>query len=660
MKPDITLLEKNESIYIKINAETFEFVAPDSFWDSLASIFGYDYLNSVEKFKDRFLENRLEPYELKKFINNLICNDLYDISNNKDTFWTKKNFERDLNSWPYVFSALSDFFIWLSETDRDFVYKDDFKVRIQDFLSHYPNETLNYQILEEKLLDISFFNSLKGVIDLVYRNSEFHKRLVVERKIKVYIEPEKIGRTDKQLLEKKVENERLSLELEQLKEQRLKNEELTRQLEEKLAELKQRKSSMDEEVAHKAKEIVDNRMPEELEKIKEHNHKSILDDVFGSHTEPLSKSDLFEKEEAERERRKRLEEVERREFKSEIREQINEHGKTINEAKSEFKDYTSAHSVEHANEKADYRIAFERLDAKIEKVKIETDIRFVKVESESEKRYVQLESGMQVLKSYVENFGITINARIDKEISTVGHTIADLKINIKESFMSVEKEFGVRDIRFREEILKLNENQMKIVGYLETLKNQTENFKQQVQNEMSRALIEIDRKGLTFEQVRATASQLLEKTEILYRGIQVENGGLKNKLEASLGELELGKKSMFVELSKQKLVLEKATQDVYHTAKEVAYGKMDIELLHSEKQQRLNESQMQLNSTLQEIRMKEQEMKSFWANESTRNRLENQIALLHERSQYEKSHLERRAEEAEFVVRRLRDKNLAY
>ncbi|MCB0541108.1 MAG: hypothetical protein KDE33_26615, partial [Bacteroidetes bacterium] len=492
------------------------------------------------------------------------------------------------------------------------------------------------------------------------RNSEFHKRLVVERKIKVYIEPEKIGRTDKQILEKKVENEKLTLELEQLKAQRLKNEELTRQLEEKLAELKLRKSSMDEEVAHKAREIVENRMHEELEKIKEQNHKSILDEVFGSHTESLSKSDLFEKEEAERERRRRLEEVERREFKSEIREQIDEHGKKIHEVKSEFQDYTSTHSVEHANEKADNRIAFERLDAKIEKVKTETDIRFVKVESESEKRYIQLESGMQVLKSYVDNFGITINARIDKEISTVGHSIADLKINIKESFMSVEKEFGVRDIRFKEEILNLNENQMKIVGYLESLKSQTENFKQQVQNEMSRALIEIDRKGITFEQVRATASQLLEKTEVLYRGIQVENGGLKNRLEASLGELELGKKSMFVELSKQKLVLEKATQDVYHTAKEVAYGKMDIELLHSEKQQRLNESQSQLNSTLQEIRMKEQEMKSFWANESTRNRLENQISLLHERSHIEKSQLERRAEEAEFVVRRLRDKNLAY
>jgi hypothetical protein len=660
MKPDITLLEENRSIDIELKADTFEFNAPDGFWDSVAQIFRNYYLSEVDKYRDRFLENRLESYELKKLVNNLICSDLYEIHNINGVFWTKSTFERDLNAWPYIFSALSDFLIWLSETDRSFVYKNDFKEKIQDCLSHYPNETLNYLILEEKLMDISFFNSLKAVIDLIYRDSESHKRLVAERKIKVYIEPEKIGRTEKQILEKKLENEKLTLELEQLKAQRLKNEELTRQLEEKLTELKQRKSSMDEEVAHKAKEIVDNRMPDELEKIKEHNHKSILDEVFGSHAEPLSKSDLFEKEEAERERRRRLEEVERREFKSEIREQINEHGKTIYEAKSEFKDYTSAHSVEHANEKADNRIAFERLDAKIEKVKIETDIRFIKVESESEKRYIQLESGMEVLKSYVDNFGITINARIDKEISTVGHAIADLKINIKESFMSVEKEFAVRDVRFKEEILNLNENQMKIVGYLETLKNQTENFKQQIQNEMSRALIEIDRKGLTFEEVRATASHLLEKTEILYKGIQVENGGLKNKLEASLGELELGKKSMFVELSKQKLVLEKATQDVYHTAKEVAYGKLDIELLHSEKQQRLNESQSQLNSTLQEIRMKEQEMKSFWANESTRNRLENQIAFLHERSQSEKSHLERRAEEAEFVVRRLRDKNLAY
>ncbi len=620
-----------------------------------------DYLKEIEFYKISYLENRLEIIELKVFINNLICYHLFEeLLKSYYYFWNLKTFERDFYSWQYIFPAISEFLHWLSETGIYFNYKLELKNKIKFFLSKYPNEAINYQVLDEKLEDIDFFKALKRLLDLIYRESDWHKEELERYNIIPYIEPEKRVSFDKKLAQKRLEYESLSNEIEEMKLQRIKMEQLNREFEELLATQRAKANQFDEEVYKKAEAIVDERLPHELEKIKENNHKNILDNLFGDIANTLSNSDMFEKEEAERERRKRLEEVERREFKTEIREQINEHGKTIFEAKSEFKDFTSEHSVEHANEKADYRIAFERLDAKIEKVKIETDIRFIKAESESEKRYIQLESGMQVLKSYVDNFGITINARIDKEIITVGQSIADLKIGIRESFMGVEKEFAVRDVRFKEEILKLNENQMKIVGYLETLKNQTENFKQQVQNEMSRALIEIDRKGLTFDQVRATASQLLEKTEILYRGIQVENGGLKNKLEASLGELELGKQSMFVELSKQKLVLEKATQDVYHTAKEVAYGKLDVELLHSEKQQRLNESQSQLNGTLQEIRMKEQEMKSFWANESTRNRLENQIGLLHERSQIEKSHLERRAEEAEFVVRRLRDKNLAY
>lgn len=660
MEPDSRFMEGENYQFIILNPKTLKFQEGKLVNPHWGNIDRPDYLKKINLYRDSYLQNRLEIVELKEFINNLICHHLYHDYGSHCFFWNSTTFERDFYSWQYIFPAISEFLLWLSETGRYFNYRLELNDRIKLYLSKYPNDALNYQVLEEKLEDIDFFKALKHLIDIIYRESDWHKEEIDRCGIIPYVEPENRISFDKKLAQKRLEYESLSNEIEEMKLQRIKMEQLNREFEELLATQRAKANLFDEEVYKKAEAIVDERLPHELEKIKENNHKNILDNLFGDIANTLSNSDMFEKEEAERERRKRLEEIERREFKTEIREQINEHGKTIYEAKSEFRDYTSAHGVEHANERADNRIAFERLDAKIEKVKIEADIRFIKVESESEKRYIQLESGMQVLKSYVENFDITINARIDKEISTVGHAIADLKISIKESFMSVEKEFGVRDIRFKEEILNLNENQMKIVGYLEILKNQTENFKQQIQNEMSRALIEIDRKGLTFEEVRATASQLLERTEILYRGIQVENGGLKNKLEASLGELELGKKSMFVELSKQKLVLEKATQDVYHTAKEVAYGKLDIELLHSEKQQRLNESQGQLNSTLQEIRMKEQEMKSFWANESTRNRLENQLSLLHERSQIEKSHLERRAEEAEFVVRRLRDKNLAY
>lgn len=647
---------ESEFAFITVDTDDFEFDSDcrNHLHPSTPEDLHHTYRVWIREFIER------EGVSMSQFISSCIVSELYYSLNERGLFWERKSFIRDYNSMPFIFMALKKFFYWLLNYASKFDFSMDFNHRMRLYLSESRDSKNLIKILNEKMENDVFYNKIIVLINFFDRNGLSFEKWKQSKKDKLKNNKDLFNDTDIRSAIETIAYEKARKEIETMNQLISRNLELKSELESKLLSLDEKISTIDEIILKKAQEIVDSKLPLEVNKIKEENQKDLFNKIFNQDISNLSKSDVFEKEEAERERRKRLEEVERREFKSEIREQINEHGKTIYEAKSEFKDYTSAHSVEHANEKADYRIAFERLDAKIEKVKIETDIRFVKVESESEKRYVQLESGMQVLKSYVENFDITINARIDREISTVGHTIADLKINIKESFMSVDKEFGVRDVRFKEEILKLNENQMKIVGYLETLKNQTENFKQQVQNEMSRALIEIDRKGLTFEQVRATASQLLEKTEILYRGIQVENGGLKNKLEASLGELELGKKSMFVELSKQKLVLEKATQDVYHTAKEVAYGKLDIELLHSEKQQRLNESQSQLNGTLQEIRMKEQEMKSFWANESTRNRLENQIALLHERSQYEKSHLERRAEEAEFVVRRLRDKNLAY
>lgn len=603
-----------------------------------------------------FMENKLPLEHLNWEISNVICIELFIKVKKNVNFWKEDTFEYELNNLPNLYCAIRDFLHWASLTTDELDFERDFFIRIDEFTKIYQNDDMLMSLLYEKMDIEPFRLNMQSLFNFFHRNSKWHKKMLELYNLKPFIDEQnkKKREIDRSLNELYLLEKKLYKKEVELNNRETSLNELAKTLERENKELTVLKNNIQEKIIQAAQSIVDSVLPDAMNQVQESSAKILLSNILEkADNEKLSNSELFDLEEAERKRQKKIDAFERQQHELNLEKQI------LN-IKSEIQSYTTAHSIEHANEKADNRIAFERLDAKIEKVKIETDIRFVKVESESEKRYIQLESGMQVLKSYVDNFGITINARIDREISTVGQSIADLKINIKESFMSVEKEFGVRDVRFKEEILKLNENQMKIVGYLETLKNQTENFKQQVQNEMSRALIEIDRKGLTFEQVRATASHLLEKTEVLYKGIQVENGGLKNKLEASLGELELGKQSMFVELSKQKLVLEKATQDVYHTAKEVAYGKMDIELLHSEKQQRLNESQMQLNGTLQEIRTKEQLMKSSWANESVRTRLENQISYLNERSMIEKSNLERRAEEAEFVVRKLRDKNLAY
>ncbi len=291
-----------------------------------------------------------------------------------------------------------------------------------------------------------------------------------------------------------------------------------------------------------------------LVQIDRKNKENLLTDIFGnSEVTGYARSDEFEKQQFQQVVKKKEEELQLREIKHEVASHLFEQDKRILEYRYEAKD-------ESAQLREEVRTGFTKV--------AET---FLLVEKE-----------MMTFKSYVVEKFSQLELNFFNELNNIRETIGRMQVDVSKQFSDIKVQFG-------REIVRLDQQQIRIVDKVQTLHNQVKSFGvevMQIKNEAERYSIR--------------AEDVLNRANIAYQKHQVAIQSISKDLDLNLQQMSLHKKEFANEVGSSKLQLERISQDQYLALKDIAYEKMGINILRDEYQQRATLEQTKMQNLLSE------------------------------------------------------------
>ncbi|MEO1262357.1 MAG: hypothetical protein AAFZ15_26355 [Bacteroidota bacterium] len=309
--------------------------------------------------------------------------------------------------------------------------------------------------------------------------------------------------------------------------------------------------------------------------IDQKNKQALNQHIFGDKPIEYVRSDEYENQKKINSKRKKEDELNIREFKQEMREDI-------------------------------FNL---RVEGQEERFKIRRDL----VDG-----FAYIHSEFSNLKGFVTEKFVFLDGRITTEISKVNERIGDLRVEIKQELSDFKVQVG-------REIVRLDKYMLQVVGKLETYKARVEKFTHEVRQ------VKLDA-----ERNQVRAERMLNQAQNHYLNHQANLKVLGKDLEVAVGKISLYSSQFSTKVAQSKLMLDRASMEQVNSLKEIAHERIGVNLLRQDHQGRQRESETRMSKLINEKRHIEERMRINQNNHQQMNALRHELYMNQEQLQYER------------------------
>ena len=331
---------------------------------------------------------------------------------------------------------------------------------------------------------------------------------------------------------------------------------------------------------------------EHISKVKK---KEVLNNIFGEQsTDNYARSDEFDRQQYQEETKKKKDELDTREFKQDVREQLFEQDQKIHEVSYEAQQDRYAIRQE-------LQEGFKQVDAK-----------FVYFGE----RFTKLEGEFANFKGYVAEKFSHLEVTFLKEITSVKEMVTTLRADVKTEFANTKLQFG-------KEILRIDKQQVSIIDRMQKYENQVKKFS-----------IEMIQLKNTAERFAIRGEDLLNRANTIHQRHKVVLQQASNDLQLGLQQISLHKESFANTVGAAKLQIDETAKDMHFTLKDMAYERIGINMLRQEHDQRSELEREKMKNLIQEKRHLEQKIQMRLANGQQAAGLQHQLQMTQENLNY--------------------------
>lgn len=291
------------------------------------------------------------------------------------------------------------------------------------------------------------------------------------------------------------------------------------------------------------------------EKIDRENKKELLNDLFQEHPNEYDQSEEFEKRKYQDQVKKQKEELEIENLKLDLDKHLFEQDQAIYEVKKEA-------------EEDRHHIRLEMHDG------------FSKVDD----KFLHLEKDIATFKGFVIEKFARVETQFAKEIGHVKDLVSNLRVEVKQELADTKVMFG-------KEIVRLDKQQLKIVGQLQDYEAKVRAF-----------ATEVEKAKLHAEKVAMRGEEMLNRANTIYQSHKAEMTVLSSNLSTGLQQMALYKSDFALSVGKAKLKMDELSNDHYVALKSIAMEKAGVNMLRQDFQQRYENQQLKMQKLVDEKR----------------------------------------------------------
>lgn len=341
-------------------------------------------------------------------------------------------------------------------------------------------------------------------------------------------------------------------------------------------------------------------------RVEKENKSAILNDIFGTPERSVpvnsqySASDDYEKQRYQDNLRKREEELQFREFQQTANEKFFQQDMKIHENKQEI------HSL-----------------------RIDMDGKFLLIQT----ALLDLKNQVITLTVYVDRKFNEMEISFYNEIALVKECLVNFKAEVSQKFSEVT-------LRFGQEILRLDQAQLKIIDRVGAL-----------QLEVKQCGIEMIQLRNLFDRGQIRAEEMLSRASILHEKSQLSMQAISKEVQLNLQQMAIHKQGFANEVGSATLKLERISQDQYLALKDVAYEKMGVNMLRQEFDQRVALEQGKLNNMLADKRRVEERIQERISRNQQVSDLKHQLHMAEEKIGHASQRMNLMQQEASIIRR---------
>lgn len=345
----------------------------------------------------------------------------------------------------------------------------------------------------------------------------------------------------------------------------------------------QKDERLNQERERKAQEIkFQNTLKQHTSEVKMQTKKEYLNNLLeGADTIEYSKSDVFEREANENRNRKKEEELKLRELEIKVTEKIQNQDKVINQVKME--------GVLGRND-----------------IILKMQTGFLKIEGE-----------FMNFKQYVGEKFNQLDIRLANELNSMYNLIKDVERELKEENSELRLTFG-------KEILRLDSQQIKIVGKVENYVNKVNGF-----------AADIERVKLESERNSWNAQKILSMAEMVNKEHRLEIEKASLKLDRGLEKMSLNNHEFANTVGTAKLRLDVISQEQFLALKDIAIEKKGIGAMRDAQESRAKAEQSNMEKLIERKKHLESKMADRDSNNQKIMRLQHRINMTNEQVKHQ-------------------------
>lgn len=296
------------------------------------------------------------------------------------------------------------------------------------------------------------------------------------------------------------------------------------------------------------KNEIEKALQQHTDKIGKEKKSEVLNQIFGKETNKYSSSDVFEKQQFEETNKKKKEELDVREIKQTVNEQLFEQNKKIHEQEV-------------------------KINARVDGVESEMRTGFL----EFSYKLLHLEKEFITFKGLVVERFAQVEANFEKAFAMVQEQMGNLRVELKQDIADTKVQFG-------KEIMRIDKQQMTIIDKMRQYEHQVKAFTV----DMQKVRIEAEKFSLKGE-------RMLQMSSTIYQRHKAEMYAQSKDIQVGLQQMAIHKGDFSNKVGQAKLMLDEISNDQYLALKDMAYERVGINMLRQEHDQRssLEEQKMQ-------------------------------------------------------------------
>jgi len=341
-------------------------------------------------------------------------------------------------------------------------------------------------------------------------------------------------------------------------------------------------------------------------KVEKESKAAILNDIFGTPERSVpvnsqySASDDYEKQQFQDNLRKREEELQFREFQQTANEKFFQQDMKIHENKQE-----------------------------IHGLRQDMDGKFLLIQAD----LLDLNKQVITLSVYVDRKFNEMEISFHDELALVKQCIMAFKAEVSQKFSDIT-------LRFGQEILRLDQAQLKIIDRVGIL-----------QQAVKMNGIEMIQLRNLFDRGQIRAEEMVSRATILHEKSQLSMQAISKEMQLNLQQMAIHKQGFANEVGSATLKLERISQDQYLALKDVAYEKMGVNMLRQEYDQRMALDQGKLNNMLADKRRVEERIQERISRNQQVSDLKHQLHMSEERIGHASQRMNLMQQEASIIRR---------